>query len=274
MTMNSTPKIFDTHAHYDDEAFDPDREAVIASLREHGIGAVVNVGANRAGTEHSLELAQKYDFFYGAAGVHPSDTMEFENGTVSISWLREIASQPKMLAIGEIGLDYYWDTPDRAIQKKWFLEQLALANELDKPVIIHSRDAAKDTLDLIREAGGADMSMVIHCFSYEVEMAREYLKMGHFFGIGGVSTYKNARKLKEVIRFLPLEQILLETDCPYLSPTPHRGKRNSSLNLEYVIHAVAELKEISEEEVIAVTWANAHRFYRLPEPESSLTENI
>ena len=166
MTMNSTPKIFDTHAHYDDEAFDPDREAVIASLREHGIGAVVNVGANRAGTEHSLELAQKYDFFYGAAGVHPSDTMEFENGTVSISWLREIASQPKMLAIGEIGLDYYWDTPDRAIQKKWFLEQLALAKELDKPVIIHSRDAAKDTLDLIREAGGADMSMVIHCFSY------------------------------------------------------------------------------------------------------------
>lgn len=206
--------------------------------------------------------------------MHPSDTMEFENGTVSISWLREIASQPKMLAIGEIGLDYYWDTPDRSIQKKWFLEQLALAKELDKPVIIHSRNAAKDTLDLIREAGGADMSMVIHCFSYEVEMAREYLKMGHFFGIGGVSTYKNARKLKEVIRFLPLEQILLETDCPYLSPTPHRGKRNSSLNLEYVIHAVAELKEISEEEVIAVTWANAHRFYRLPEPESSLTENI
>ena len=141
-------------------------------------------------------------------------------------------------------------------------------------MIIHSRDAAKDTLDLIREAGGADMSMVIHCFSYEVEMAREYLKMGHFFGIGGVSTYKNARKLKEVIRFLPLEQILLETDCPYLSPTPHRGKRNSSLNLEYVIQAIAELKEISEEEVIAVTWANAHRFYRLPEPESSLTETI
>ena len=179
------------------------------------------------------------------------------------------------VAVGEIGLDYHWDAPDRAIQKKWFSGPArAWRRSCDKPVIIHSRDAAKDTLDLIREAGGADMSMVIHCFSYEVEMAREYLKMGHFFGIGGVSTYKNARKLKEVIRFLPLEQILLETDCPYLSPTPHRGKRNSSLNLEYVIHAIAELKEISEEEVIAVTWANAHRFYRLPEPESSLTENI
>mgnify|MGYP002581277021 CR=1 FL=1 len=171
MTMNSTPKIFDTHAHYDDEAFDPDREAVIASLREHGIGAVVNVGANRAGTEHSLELAQKYDFFYGAAGVHPSDTMEFENGTVSISWLREIASQPKMLAIGEIGLDYYWDTPDRSIQKKWFLEQLALAKELEKPVIIHSRNAAKDTLDLIRE--GYRVALVTDCIDSRDPLNKE-----------------------------------------------------------------------------------------------------
>ena len=263
--MEHTQKIFDTHAHYDDEAFDPDREAVIASLREHGIGKVVNVGANREGTEKSLALTEKYDFFYGAAGVHPSDTIEFENGTASIDWLWKMASSPKMVAIGEIGLDYYWDATDREIQKKWFREQMALAKELDKPVIIHSREAAKDTLDLIREAGGRDLSMVIHCFSYEVEMAREYLNLGYYFGIGGVSTYKNARKLKEVIQYLPLEQILLETDCPYLSPTPHRGTRNSSLNLEYVIRAIAELKEIPEEKVIEATWANAHRFYRLQE---------
>lgn len=255
--------IFDTHAHYDDEAFDADREAVIASLAEQNIRAVVNVGANRASTEHTLALTKKYDFFYGAVGVHPSDTSEFETGVLDIEWLRSVAVQPKMAAIGEIGLDYHWDTPDRPIQKRWFEAQLALARELDKPVIIHSREAAKDTLDIIRAADGAEMSMVIHCFSYEVEMAREYLNMGYYLGIGGVVTYKNARKLKEVVQYMPLERILLETDCPYLSPTPHRGERNSSLYLSHVIDTIALLKNVSAEEVEAATWENARRFYRL-----------
>lgn len=255
--------IFDTHAHYDDEAFDPDREALIASLAGSGIRKVVNVGANRAGSEHTLALTRQYDFFYGAAGVHPSDTAEFEQGILDMDWLRTIASQPKMVAIGEIGLDYHWDTPERPIQKKWFAAQLALAKELDKPVIIHSREAAKDTLDLIRAASGADFSMVIHCFSYEVEMAREYLNMGYYLGIGGVVTYKNARKLKEVVQYMPLDRILLETDCPYLSPTPYRGQRNSSLNLPLVVSMIAELKDVSTEKVEAITWENAHRFYRI-----------
>lgn len=255
--------IFDTHAHYDDEAFAADREAVIASLAEQNIRAVVNVGANRASTENSLALTRQYDFFYGAAGVHPSDTTEFENGVLDIEWLRNIAREPKMVAIGEIGLDYHWDTPERPIQKRWFEAQLALAKELDRPVIIHSREAARDTLEIIRAAGGADMSMVIHCFSYEVEMAREYLNLGYYLGIGGVVTYKNARKLKEVVQYMPLERILLETDCPYLAPTPHRGERNSSLNLPYVMETIAALKGISVEEVEAATWENARRFYRL-----------
>lgn len=255
--------IFDTHAHYDDRAFDGDREALIESLPANGITRVVNVGSDKRETEQSFALASRYDFFYGAAGIHPSETMELETGAASMDWLRDYASRPKMVAVGEIGLDYHWDEPGRAVQKKWFEAQLVLARELDRPVIIHSRDAAQDTMEMIRAGGGADLSLVMHCFSYSVEMAREYLNMGHYLGIGGVVTFKNSRKLKEVVAYMPLSQMLLETDCPYLAPTPHRGKRNSSLYLPLVVSAVAEIKGISEEEVMAVTYENAGRFYRL-----------
>ena len=253
--------IFDTHAHYDDEAFNEDRDKLLLSLPENGIEAVVNVGASIQSTKNTLELMKKYSFVYGAAGVHPNETAELNEHLMD--WLRHVAGKEKVVAIGEIGLDYYWNQPEPEVQKHWFVRQLDLAREVNLPVIVHSRDAAKDTLDIIKAENARDMGGVIHCFSYSVEMAREYLSMGFYLGIGGVLTFNNAKKLKEVVDYMPMDQLVLETDCPYLSPVPNRGKRNSSLNLPYVVKAVSEIKGISEEEVIAVTRENARRLYRL-----------
>ena len=253
--------IFDTHAHYDDEAFDADRDELLAGLSAAGIGTVVNIGASLAGTEATVRLTQEYPFIYGAAGVHPSSTDELDEA--SFARLRELAAQPKIVAIGEIGLDYYWDEPDRKLQKYWFRRQLDLAREIRLPVVIHSRDAAKDTLDLMREERAEEIGGVIHCFSYGKEMAREYLEMGFYLGIGGVLTFKNAKKLAEVVAYAPFERLVLETDCPYLAPAPNRGKRNSSLNLPYVVAALAQIKGMSEEAVICGTEENARRLYRM-----------
>ena len=253
--------IFDTHAHYDDEAFDADREELIGSLRENGIGAVVNVGASMASCKTTLNLAKQYPFFYGALGVHPNETAELTEA--DMDWIKEKAGEKKIVAIGEIGLDYYWDEPDRKIQKKWFVRQLALAKETGLPVIIHSRDAAKDTLDMMKAEQNGLTGGVIHCFSYEVEMAREYLDMGYFLGIGGVLTFKNSRKLKEVAEYAPLSSLVLETDCPYLAPVPNRGKRNSSLNLPYVVEELAAIKKMAPKDIIKATTENAKHLYRI-----------
>ena len=219
------------------------------------------MGASIQSTKNTLELMKKYSFVYGAAGVHPNETAELNEHLMD--WLRHVAGKEKVVAIGEIGLDYYWNQPEPEVQKHWFVRQLDLAREVNLPVIVHSRDAAKDTLDIIKAENARDMGGVIHCFSYSVEMAREYLSMGFYLGIGGVLTFNNAKKLKEVVDYMPMDQLVLETDCPYLSPVPNRGKRNSSLNLPYVVKAVSEIKGISEEEVIAVTRENARRMYRL-----------
>ncbi|MDO4328444.1 MAG: TatD family hydrolase [Lachnospiraceae bacterium] len=253
--------IFDTHAHYDDEAFDKDREAVLNALQEAGIGAVVNVGASLESTGRTLKLTENYPFIYGAVGVHPSDSGDLTEE--DIQWLEGLTNRDKVVAVGEIGLDYYWEDPDHEIQKKWFVRQLALARKVKLPVIIHSRDAAKDTLDIMKAEHSQEIGGVIHCFSYGKEMAREYLDMGFFLGIGGVVTFQNGKKLKEVVEYAPLEQLVLETDCPYLAPVPNRGKRNSSLNLPYVVEGIAALKGITPQQVMEVTWENAKRLYRL-----------
>lgn len=253
--------IFDTHAHYDDEQFDEDRDELLASMQACGVEAVTNIGASLATSQNTIELTKKYPFVYGAIGVHPNEVDELnEDG---IAWLKENSALPKIVAVGEIGLDYYWDEPGREVQKKWFLRQLELAREVKLPVVIHSRDAAKDTLDIIKSFHAESLGGVIHCFSYTKEMAREYLNMGFYLGIGGVVTFKNAKKLKEVVEYMPMEQMVLETDCPYLSPVPNRGKRNSSLNLPYVVEEVARLKGISADEVIGITNRNAKTMYRL-----------
>ena len=253
--------IFDTHAHYDDEAFNEDREQIISTLQQNGIKYVVNVSADMQGSRNNLEIINKVNYFFGSVGVHPSDTQELDDE--KIKELKDLAQHKKIVAIGEIGLDYYWDEPDRDIQKKWFIKQIELAKEIKKPIIVHSRDAAKDTIDIIRETEAHKLGGVIHCFSYGVEMAKQYVDMGFYIGVGGVLTFKNAKKLKEVVEYVPLEKIVLETDCPYLAPVPFRGKRNDSTMLKYVVDEVAAIKNITPEEVEEITMHNACKMYKL-----------
>lgn len=258
--------IFDTHAHYDDEAFDEDRDALLQGLTEHGIEAVVNIGNDMASTEHTLELTKRYPQVYGAAGVHPGNSAELNEEKFCL--LRTAAMDPQIVAVGEIGLDYYWDEPEHETQKYWFGRQLQLAREVKRPVVIHSRDAAKDTLDIMKEHESGEIGGVIHCFSYGREMAREFLNMGFYLGIGGVLTFNNAKKLKEVVEYAPIDRLVLETDCPYLAPVPNRGKRNTSYNLPYVAEAMAAIKGMKTEEIVRATNANAKQLYRLT-PERS-----
>ncbi len=253
--------IFDTHAHYDDEAFNEDRDGLLASLPKQGITRIVNVGASLASCRKTIALMDQYDYIYGAIGVHPSESGELNED--NFPSIKEMCRHEKCVAVGEIGLDYYWDEPDREIQKKWFIRQLDLAREIQLPVIVHSRDAAKDTADIMMAEKAGEIGGVVHCYSYTKESARVFLDMGFYFGIGGVVTFKNAKKLKEAVEYIPMENIVLETDCPYLAPDPNRGKRNSSLNLPYVVTAVAQLKGISEEEVRCMAWNNAMKLYRM-----------
>ena len=260
--------IFDTHAHYDDAQFDTDREALLQSLNENGIGRVVNIGANIESTKSSVALAEKYPFIYAAVGVHPSDANQLDENVYQ--WLKSLTVHEKVVAVGEIGLDYYWDKEAavRENQRKWFVRQLELARECKLPVSVHSRDAAKDTLDIVKQHG-RDVGGVIHCFSYGVELAREYLNMDYYIGVGGVVTFSNAKNIKEVVAYAPMDRLVIETDCPYLAPVPNRGKRNSSLNLPYVVRTISEIKGISPEEVEAITWKNGMDLYRKHDQEDN-----
>ena len=253
--------IFDTHAHYDDEAFDGDRDGLLAGLPAAGIGRVVNIAASPRSIDECLDLAHRFPHVDCALGIHPEHCAEMTEEL--LEEIRGKLADDKAVAVGEIGLDYYWPEPDREIQKHWFARQLQLAREVDMPVVVHSREAAADTMRIMKENRAEKTGGVVHCFSYSVEMAREFVKMGFYIGIGGVLTFKNARKLVEVAREIPLERLILETDCPYLAPVPFRGKRNSSLYLPHVVTKLAEIKEIPEEEVIRVTEQNAVRMYRL-----------
>lgn len=257
--------LFDTHTHYDDEAFDEDREQLLTSLPAQGITKVINAGATLASNEKTIQLLRQYPFIYGAAGIHPEGVKELNEE--KYQWLKEQCGLEKIVAVGEIGLDYYWDEPEKELQKYWFRRQLKLAKEVNLPVIIHSREAAKDTLDILQEEWTETMTGVIHCYSYTKESAEIFLKMGFYFGIGGVITFKNARKLKEAAAYIPMDKILLETDCPYLAPVPYRGKRNSSLYLPCVAGELAAVKGITTQEVEELTLENAHRlFTRIPRP--------
>lgn len=254
--------IFDTHAHYDDEAFDGDRELLLASLPEKGIGRVTEVSSDLASIQKVKDLAERFAHVYAAYGIHPTECAPMNEE--HLAKIRELLlTDPKAVAVGEIGLDYYWDEPERELQKHWFREQLLLAQEVDRPVIIHSREAAADTYDIMKEMHAEKTGGVVHCFSYSREMAEAFIRMGFYIGIGGVLTYKNARKLVEVAEAVPMDRIVLETDCPYLSPVPHRGKRNSSLNLPLVVQKLADIRGITADEVIRITEENALRLYRL-----------
>lgn len=251
--------IFETHAHYDDEAFDGVREELIERLPSCGISAVVNVGASLHSSKTTLELAKRHSHVFAAIGVHPDESKELsEEGLV---WLREQARLPKTVAIGEIGLDYHWDNSPREVQQYWFRRQIALAKEVGLPIIIHSRDAAQDTMQIVKDTAAGNCGGVVHCYSYSVEQAKEYMDMGFFIGIGGVVTFKNAKKLKEVVQAAPLSKLVLETDSPYLAPVPHRGERNDSGNLHYVSEMIAQLKGVTPEDVERITYENALTLY-------------
>ena len=248
---------FDTHAHYDDRAFDADRETLLQSLGEGDVKLIIDPGCDAPSSRKALELAEKFPFVYAAVGFHPEELDKY-----SPEGYKEICSMarhPKCVAIGEIGLDYYWDAGHKEEQKELFRRQIELALELDKPVIVHDREAHGDCLEIVRDYPG--LRGVFHCYSGSAEMAKELLKLGWYLGFDGPVTYKNARKALEVLELCPMDRMLMETDSPYLSPVPMRGKRNDSSNLKYVAEKIAQVKGISPEQAAAATLANGCRLF-------------
>ena len=259
--------IFESHAHYDDRQFDADRETLLENLPFQNVGVIVNVGSDIRSSKESITLAHQYDYIYAAIGVHPDevDTMK----EADMEELSHMAKEDKVVAIGEIGLDYFRKEGNayKSVQKEWFCRQLDLAKEIEKPVIIHSRDAAEDTIQILRDFRKENPQIenpgVIHCYSYSPELAKEYVAMGFYIGIGGVVTFKNAKKLVETVAQIPLDRILIETDSPYLCPEPNRGKRNDSSQIRYVMDRIADIRGIAPEEVEKQTEMNARKMYRL-----------
>ena len=253
--------IFETHAHYDDDAFDKDRDELLSSMMEKGIEYIVNIGSGIEESLATVELTKKYPFVYGSVGIHPSELVGLNDEKFKI--IEDAVKLDKIIAVGETGLDYHYKNLDKEAQKKWFIRQIELARNVKLPLIIHSRDASKDTLDIMKAEKSHEIGGVVHCYSYSKETAKDYLDMGFYIGIGGVITFKNAKTLKEVVEYMPLDRILLETDAPYLAPEPFRGKRNNSTYLTYVIKEIAKIKNISEKEVEEVTYNNAKTMYRI-----------
>lgn len=244
---------FESHAHYDDERFDDDRDELLASFPAEGIETVVNSSSDIASSRASIALAEKYPFFYASVGIHPHEVSKMREE--DIDTLRELSKHPKVVAIGEIGLDFYYDLSPRDDQRYWFKRQLALAEELDMPVIIHSRDASQECFDIISASNVR--KGVIHCYSGSAPMAQDYADMGFYIGIGGSLTFKNNKKTVEVVEKLPLEKILIETDSPYLAPVPYRGRRNDSRLLKYVVEKISEIKNVPEIDICNITKNNA-----------------
>ena len=255
--------IFDTHAHYHDEQFDEDRENLLDSMESRGIGYILNLGTEKNSNRLTLGMIKRFPRVYGALGFHPTDLSEASKE--DLDWLKKYLMTPKVVAVGEIGLDYYWNENDDVKKKQmwWFANQIELAKEMELPICVHSRDAAKDTLDTLVDHHAEECSGVIHCFSYGVDMAREFLNRGFYLGIGGVVTFKNSKHIKEVVEYMPMDRLVIETDAPYMTPEPHRGKRNSSLYLPYVVTAIAEIKGMDPNEVIQITENNAKELFKL-----------
>lgn len=254
--------LFDSHAHLNDERFDEDRDAVIEMLRAEGIDLVVNPGACMQTSKTAVELANREDFIYATVGVHPHEVEDMKDE--DLEELRRLCNEnEKVVAIGEIGLDYYYDLSPRDIQKKWFIKQIQLANELGLPFVVHDRDAHQDTFDIIKKYKAKETGCVLHCFSGSVELAREYVKLGCYISIPGTVTFKNNKKTVDVCREIPLEWLFIETDSPYLTPVPFRGKRNDPSKVRYVAEKIAIEKGISYEEVCRSTKENAKKFFNI-----------
>lgn len=251
--------LIDSHVHLDDKRFNKDRDNLIKGLKDDGIEMVINIGADLQTSIASVSLAEKYDNVYAVVGVHPHSAKEVDESTIEI--LKSFSSREKVLAIGEIGLDFHYDNSPRDVQKKWFIEQLKLAKEVDLPVVIHTREATQETFDILKEAQDGTLRGVLHCYSGSVEMALEYIKLGFYISIAGPVTFNNSRVLKEVVKAIPLDKLLVETDCPYLTPEPNRGKRNEPAYVKYVAGEIAEIKGISFEELAKATNNNTKELF-------------
>lgn len=251
--------IFDSHAHYNDSRFDEDRISLLGELPENNIGYIMNAADSMDSIKNILPLCEKFPFMYMSVGVHPENTRDMTEADIAL--LSDYTKLKKVKAIGEIGLDYYYDDVEKSIQKKWFIRQIELANETNLPIIVHDREAHGDTVDILKKhckTGG-----VLHCFSGSREMAKQVIDMGMYISFGGTLTFKNARKVREVFEYVPLDRILVETDCPYLAPEPYRGKRNSSLYIPYILNIMAEIKGISCEAAEEITFNNAKKCFNI-----------
>lgn len=252
--------LIDSHAHLDDKRFDKDRDMIIENLGDNGVELVVNIGADIESSQKSVELAKKHENIYAVVGVHPHSAKDLEGG--DLSQVKALAREEKVVAIGEIGLDFYYDNSPRDIQRKWFKAQLDLAKELGMPVVVHTRDAAQETFDILKDAAqDGGLKCLLHCYSGSAEMAQEYIKLGFYISLGGPVTFKNARVSREVAKAVPLDRLLIETDSPYLTPEPYRGKRNEPMYVKYVAQRVAEERGITYQEVVRATSENAKNFF-------------
>lgn len=253
--------MIDSHAHYDDEKFDIDRDEILKECVNQGVTHIINAGCNVESSEKSIALSRQYPFVYAAIGVHPHDALSCNSNTLNT--LTTLSKESKVVAIGEIGLDYHYDLSPREVQREWFSQQIALARRLKLPIIIHDRESHQDVLDIVRAEKGYEVGGVFHCFSGSKDMAREILELGFKIGIGGALTFKNARKPIEVVRYTPLDMLLVETDCPYMTPEPYRGQRNWSGLIKLVLNKFAEIKEIDYREAEEATSNNAINLFRL-----------
>lgn len=253
--------LFDSHAHLDDKRFDKDRDAILQNAKDNQVDFIMNPGADLESSKRAVELAKKYEMIYAAVGVHPHDAKKMDDITLSL--LKALAKEEKVKAIGEIGLDYYYDNSPREIQKKWFRKQIQLAKSLGLPIIVHDRDAHDDTLRILKEEDAFSTGVLLHCFSGSAEMARQYVDLGAYISIAGPVTFKNAKKPKGVAKVVPLDRLMIETDAPYLTPEPNRGKRNESAYVQHICAKIAHIREISYEEVGKATCTTAKTFFKI-----------
>ncbi|MGG3915497.1 TatD family hydrolase [Rossellomorea vietnamensis] len=253
--------LFDTHVHLNAEQFDEDLEEVLSRAREAGVGKMVVVGFDRPTINRAMELIGQYDFLYAAIGWHPVDAIDMNDE--DLAWIEDLSQHPKVVAIGEMGLDYHWDKSPKDVQKEVFRKQIQLAKKVKLPIVIHNREATQDIVDILREEGAEEVGGIMHCFSGSPEIAQECVEMNFYISLGGPVTFKNAKKPKEVAKEIPLEKLLIETDCPYLAPHPYRGKRNEPAYVKLVAEQIAELKEVSLEEVEKITTENAIKLFNI-----------
>jgi TatD DNase family protein len=251
-------ELFDSHAHYNDEAYNDDLEEVIKKCKDSGVKYITNIGYNEESSEQAIDIAKKYDFMYVAVGCHPEEC----NQVRDLSFIKKLASFGKVVAIGEIGLDYHYEGSNAELQKKYFIEQIEIANELNLPVCIHSRDADMDMLQVLKN-NKIKNNFVMHCFSSSVEIAKEILKLDGYISFAGTVTFKNAKGIIDVVKLVPEDKILIETDCPYLAPDPFRGARNDSSLMIYTAQKIADIKELSLDEVTKITLENTIKFYKI-----------